>query len=168
DIVLELERGQGPSERVLLALSRYPSTPGSLIFNYDHATGSWKVAGEGDRDDTRATRDRQAILTALAGDEKKLTNDELQEAIGAPRLQWQGQLKKMVNCGEVGRTGKGVKGDPHRFEILRTDSAQSDAQKKVRTNAAQVPAHNRAECDSTAASFSAAHHVVMQQKEADA
>src|SRR5437773_2730901 len=51
DIVLELERVQQPRERALLALSRYPSTPGSLIIEHDPATGAWKAIGEGERAD---------------------------------------------------------------------------------------------------------------------
>jgi hypothetical protein len=150
DIVLELERLQQPRERALLALSRYPSTPGSLIIEHDAATGAWKAIGEGERADARSITDRRAILTALDGG-SALTRQELEDATDAPERQWHGQLEALIEQGKVRRIGAGKKGDPYRFQILRTDSAQ-----------------HCAESPPAAASFSAAHPVGVQQKEADA
>lgn len=65
NIVVELERTQNPRERVLLTLSRYPSTPGSLVVNHGAATGAWSVVGEDERGEARSIVDRQAIITAL-------------------------------------------------------------------------------------------------------
>jgi hypothetical protein len=126
DIVVELERGKNPRERVLLALSRYPSTPGSLVVNHDAATRAWSVIGEGERGDARSITDRQAILAAL-GDGKELTRAELEHIIGAPNRQWDRELRKLIEEGQVQRSGAGKKNDPHRYSIPR-DTAQPDAQ----------------------------------------
>lgn len=154
DIVLELERVQKPRERVLLALSRYPSTPGSLLIERDSTTGAWAAIGEGERADARSISDRQSILAAL-DDGTELTRAELEEATGAPERQWHAQLEALMSDGKVQRTGAGKKGDPYRFAVLRTNAAQAPAQKRAGTVTAD-------------ASDSAALHVVEQQKEASA
>lgn len=153
DIVLELERTQRPRERVLLALSRYPSTPGSLVINHDAATGSWAAVAEGDRTDARSIGDRLAILDALDGDEE-LTRAELEEAVGAPERQWHAQLDELLGGGQVQRLGAGRKGSPYRFKKVREKAAQNGAQ-KARRNAP------------TGRSVSAAHPVGMQQNHHD-
>jgi len=134
DIVIELERLPDPTQRLLLALSRYPSTPGSLLIDRDPATGAWRALSEGGRTDGRALRDRQALISALDGE--LLKRDELEEATGAPSRQWDGQLKALVNEGLVRRTGDGKKGDPYRF-TLAGDSAQASPAQKERTNPLQ-------------------------------
>src|SRR5947209_16016181 len=65
DIVLELERGQRPTERVLLALSRYPSTLGSLVIERDPQTGSWRAMAEGERGDRGEIGWAERILSAI-------------------------------------------------------------------------------------------------------
>jgi hypothetical protein len=152
--VLELERVQRPRERAMLALSRYPSTPGSLVIEYDPATGAWKAIGEGERADARSIADRQAILTAL-GDGSELTRKDLEDVTGAPARQWHGQLQALIEEGKVRRSGAGKKGDPYRWRLVRTEAAQAAAQK-------------RAEGSTVAASFSAALPIREQQKEASA
>lgn len=151
DIVLELERVKNPRERALLALSRYPSTPGSLLITRDPTTGGWAAIAEGERADARSIADRQAILTALA--DAELTRAELEEATGAPERQWHGQLDTLIAEGNVQRTGAGRKGSPYRFALVRTDAAQATEQQ-------------RAESPTSTASVSAAHSVGVQQKEA--
>lgn len=152
DVVLELERTQRPSERALLALSRYPGTPGSLIVEHDPATGSWTQIGQGERSEVRAIADRQAILAALAHD-VELTRLELEDATGTPQRQWHTQLDALIREGKVQRNGAGIKGSPYRFKLVRDDSAQP-------------PAQQRAETLTAAASFSAAHPVGVQHQEA--
>lgn len=158
DVLLELERCKRPNERALLALSRYPSTPGSLIIERDQATGAWAAIAEGERVDARSLGDRRAILGALENDEA-LTRAELETATGAPALQWHAQLDALIEEGLVQRTGAGVKGDPYRFSFLRTNAAQEPAQKRaqtLRTDAGQPHAQHRAETDHTGACLSAA------------
>lgn len=127
DIVIELERTKSSRERVLLALSRYPSTPGSLVVNHDATTRAWSVVGEGERGDARSITDRQAILAALDAS-RALTRAELEQVVGAPQRQWRVELQKLIAEGNVQRSGAGKKGDPYRFSMLRADTAQSDAQ----------------------------------------
>lgn len=127
DIVVELERTQNPRERVLLALSRYPSTPGSLVVNHEAATGAWSVVGEGERGEARSIADRQAILVALS-DRGELTRAELEQALGTQQRQWHTELRKLIGEGCVRRSGAGKKGDPHRFSIVRSDAAHPVAQ----------------------------------------
>jgi hypothetical protein len=127
DIILELERTSRPRERALLALSRYPSTPGSLVVNQDAATGAWAVIGEGAREDARAMSDRQSILDALGG--SALTRDELEDAMGSPERQWHATLTALITEGEVQRIGEGKRGSPYKF--LRNNTA---AQKRAETD----------------------------------
>lgn len=126
DIVLELERVKGgpPRHRELLALSRYPQTPGVLVVSHEAATGLWSVIGEGtDRGDGRDISDRTAILVALDGG-GELTRPELEAATGAQERQWHGTMEQLIAAGAVTKLGAGKKGDPFRFQILRTGAAQ--------------------------------------------
>jgi hypothetical protein len=152
DIVIELERTTYPRQRALLTLSRYPSTPGTLVVSRDPATGTWAVVGEAaDRGDARMIADRQALLDVLNGG-SALTRTELQDEIGAPELQWHKTLDDLQHENLVARLGAGKKGDPYRFQMVRTD-------------AAQAPAQHCAETGQEVRLLSAAHHVVMQQNQ---
>jgi hypothetical protein len=162
DIILEMERlPDAPRCRAILALSRYPQTPGTLVIELDD-NRVWRVVSEdADRNDARtiATRqradnDRQAILDALeAADE--LTRAELEETVGTPARQWHSILDELIKAGDVRRSGAGKKGDPYRFQILRTDAAQEAAQTCAESDLAEihVSAHPRsgAETESSAA-----------------
>jgi hypothetical protein len=150
DIVLELGRGKHPRERILLALSRFPSTPGSLVIERDEL-GAWSALGEGERGDARAIADRRAILKAL--DDGPLTRAELERATVAPERQWHDEMRSLEGEGTVQRTGAGKRGDPYRWELVRGDSAQPAAQQ-------------RAETALGTASVSSAHSVGEQKKEA--
>jgi hypothetical protein len=164
DIVLELERTEQPSERALLALSRFPSTPGSVIFDYDKVSRSWSVEGEGERSEARSMRLRQAILSALR-DGGELTNAGLEKATGVARREWHTELNKLVDDGQVRRSGEGKRGDPYRFEILRKDSAErgaQDAQKDAAEDSAEAPAQKPAETPGEGVVDSGAHPVGMQ------
>jgi hypothetical protein len=127
DIVVELERTNKARERVLLALSRYPSTPGSLVVDHDAETAAWSAVGEGERGEARSITDRQAILAALS-DGRELTRAELEQTLGTPQRQWGAQLGKLTEEARVQRSGAGKKGDPYRFSMLRPDAVQPDAQ----------------------------------------
>jgi hypothetical protein len=128
DIILELERvDDSPRERALLALWRYPSTPGVLLIDHNLVNGSWSVAGESsERADKRKMADRQALLRAC---DEALTRTELESALGSPALQWKGTLDTLVNEGLIEQTGEGVRGDPYRWKKVCTDSVQTPAQK---------------------------------------
>ncbi|MGI8921107.1 MAG: AAA family ATPase [Solirubrobacteraceae bacterium] len=133
DIVLELERpggertGRTARQRQLLALSRFPQTPGALLIEHG-AAGGWAVVGESaSREGAREIADRAALLAALdAGGE--LTRNDLETTTDIPARQWHGALEQLVADREVARHGAGKKGDPYRFTMLRTDSAQAAAQ----------------------------------------
>lgn len=130
DIVIELGRGKHPRERVLLTLSRFPSTPGSLVIERDEL-GAWTALGEGERGDARAIADRRALLTAMA--DGALTRSELERATDAPERQWHSELVALVDEGKARRTGAGKKGDPFRWELVRGDAAQPAAQHRAET-----------------------------------
>jgi len=152
DIVLEIEKTQTPRQRAMLALSRFPQTPGTLLYEHDPAVGSWRVIGEGvERGDARTLGDRQALLAAREGGDE-LTRSDLEEHTGTPEVQWHGTLKALQDDGIVHRLGRGVKGDPHRFQIVRTDSAQVATQNERRNGEG-------------AGLFSAAHPLGVQQKQ---
>lgn len=136
DIILELDRPrQGAGrQRVLQALSRYPTTPGALLIDHDAATGAWGVIGEGERDGAggRSLADRATILKALDGG-AAVTRADLETALDAPERQFHPVLERLIDEGQVTRVGAGRKGDPFRFQMLRADAAQSPAQ-HVRRN----------------------------------
>jgi len=164
DIILELERIQGgpPRQRKLLALSRYPQTPGALVAEHDPHQDQWQVIGEGsDRGDAREITDRSALLQALSHNEAT-TRAELQEAMGSPERQWHGTLDELISTGQVEKIGAGKKGDPYRYKILRTNDAHPPAQHRAENGGEVIPlsAHPRsgAERESTDAPSNHAAH----------
>lgn len=126
DIVLELDRVPDGSarQRKVLALSRYPQTPGVLVVDHDASNGSWRVIGEGtDRGDARDIGSRTALLDALANGE--LTRKELEEVTGKKSVGWHSTMEQLIASGDVVRLGAGVKGDAHRFRIVPAVSEQN-------------------------------------------
>lgn len=126
DIVLELDRvdSDSPRQRRLLALSRYPQTPGALVISHHPAEGSWAVLGEGtDRGDARDIANRGVLLDALEYDED-VTRAELEEATRKPSREWHGTLEQLIEDGQAVKAGAGKKGDPFRYRKLREPSAQ--------------------------------------------
>lgn len=133
DIVLELERPSktAGSQRVLLALSRYPTTPGALMV--ERADQSrYVVLGEGDRADGREMGDRARLLTVLEPG-TALTRKELEAALSAPEAQWHNVMGALIEAGDVVKNGAGKKGDPYRFQMVRRNDAQEPTH-HLRTN----------------------------------
>ena len=163
DIVIELERTTNPRQRALLTLSRYPSTPGTLVVSRDPATGAWAVVGEtADRGDARMIADRQALLDALS-DGDALTRMELQGKLGAPELQWHKTLDDLQHEHIIARSGAGKKGDPYRWQMVRTDAAHEPAQhcaetgQEVRLFSAALPVGKQQKQTSSVPSAETAH-----------
>jgi hypothetical protein len=124
--------------------------------DHDASTDSWSVIGEGaDRGDAREITDRAGLEAALTHDEKGITRTELVEAMGSREQQWHGLLEHMIDTGAVVRWGAGKKGDPYRY-------------KKLRTDAAQTPAHNPRSNGTATDSNAAAHPVGVQHLNQDA
>jgi hypothetical protein len=126
DVVLELERGERPSERVLLALSRYPSTPGSLLIERDPETGAWGAIAEGKRGDGAVIGWTERILTATRVSGEGLTLDELGETLGADRRKWHPTLAKLLADESIARTGKGTRSDPYRHLRVSVPSSRPE------------------------------------------
>jgi hypothetical protein len=122
DIVLELERVKDlPRQRKLLALSRYPQTPGVLVF--ERGDDDWSVVGEGtDRGDARDIAARGVLLAALSLDEDR-TRAEL-EAAGVDWRDSHDALDGLIASGVVARSGEGKRGDPYRYRKLWESAPQ--------------------------------------------
>jgi hypothetical protein len=146
DIVLELERPEkdrqgkrDPRQRQLLGLSRYPQTPGALVIDHDPTSGGWRAIGEGtERGEGRKIANRAIVLAVLErGDELK--RKELEEATALDWRQLSEALKDLEEEGTIDRSGKGVRGDPHRFrKVLSTVSVRDAGQKGTERGGADV------------------------------
>ena len=135
DVILEVEKVEDtPRTRTILALSRYPETPGTTVIELNDADEYQLVSRDEDRlsaqtlaHRSRADADRRAILEALSGSEP-LTRGDLEEALDAAPQQWYPVLKRLESAGEVVRSGGGRKGDPYRWQILCPNAVQGRAQ----------------------------------------
>lgn len=130
DIVLEIERvADLPRQRKLLALSRYPQTPGALVFQRE--AGDWSVIGEGtDRGDARDIANRGVLLDALDFGEDR-TRAEIEEATGVQAREWHATLDQLIADEIVTRSGEGKRGDPYRYRKVRETAAQKPAETGV-------------------------------------
>jgi AAA domain len=160
DIILELERvPDAAHQRALLALSRHPRTPGTLVAELNLDTGVWHVVSEDiDRSDAgtiakrqREAADRDSLLTAL--DAGELTRAELEEITGTPARQWHSTLEALIKDKVVKKTGAGKKGDPYRFEKVRTDAAHNGAESDLGGIHVSAAPRRGAETESTPAAI---------------
>lgn len=118
DTILELERApeNAPStQRLLLGLGRYPSTPACALIDHDTNTGTWTVSGHADdRRSARTAATRTLLLDALkAGD--SLTRPDIEEITGTAWRELLDTMNTLVADKCVKRTGAGRKGDPYRY-----------------------------------------------------
>ena len=169
DVIVEMDRVPDlPRQRVLLALSRYPQTPGTMVVELDECNMlHWRVVSrDEDRSDpktiaarNRAEGDRNALLTAVSSG-ASLTRAELEEAIGAPSRQWHKLLDQLVKDEQIHRSGSGIRGNPYRYEKkLRTETAQADAQSGAQTTI-PISAHSlsgNAEMESSSVTAQTGH-----------
>ena len=127
DIVLELDRVKDlPRQRKLLALSRYPQTPGALVF--EREGNVWSVVGEGtDRGDARDIASRGVLLGAMSFDEG-VTRADIEAATGTQAREWHATLDQLITDGVVTRSGEGKRGDPYRYTKVREGPAQKRAE----------------------------------------
>ena len=113
DVVVELERLKGDqnrSARIVRSVSRFPSTPDELYFEFTEE-GSFDLF---DPEEASAAADRSRVLEELRllG---PATADSVADAAGISKSRTRKALEELVGVG-VEKTGKGVKGDPHIFE----------------------------------------------------
>jgi hypothetical protein len=118
DIVLSLRRPEGNARntiREIHGLSRFEETPDLLVIELTEAG----YVAHGTREDVTGREAESAIRNALPESPAEgVTLDELVDRLplGAnKRTTVQTALQRLANLGDVTRTGRGVKGDPHRF-----------------------------------------------------
>lgn len=118
DVVLRLARKDGasrPTIRVLSALSRFDDTPAELVI--ERTEQGYIVLG--DELDYEIGRAREAIRDALADSPDGLTMKDLADQSGMPRSTLQLAIAQLADRdGQIERTGRGVRGDPHRFRAV--------------------------------------------------
>jgi hypothetical protein len=146
DVIIDMERiAEVPRQRTLHCLSRFPSTPGTLVEEMDR-DGVWSCVSTSEERESKETVskrardevDREGLLSALA-DGEELSRDDLEQRLGTPARQWHSVLDGLVKDGPVVRNGDGKRGDPYRYLILRTVSAQDGAQYCAETGEGSFP-----------------------------
>ena len=135
DIVLSISRpkeGGETNARVIAALSRFDETPSQVTVELT-PDGYRVVSWGGQSASERAESDVLRAIQGLEDVEQGSTIQELIEATHVPRATLQTALDTLVKAGSVQKTGKGVKGDPHRFGIPG-NSAETAIPMKAETN----------------------------------
>jgi hypothetical protein len=120
DVVLQLARqrdaGPGATVRILSALSRFSETPDELVI--DLTDDGYAVLGH-DAGSLAYDAARRLIVQIVA-DGGERTRKDIQDALAGlgdttkPTMR-DAALNSLVNAGEITRSGKGVRGDPHLF-----------------------------------------------------
>lgn len=118
DIVLSISRprdaAEGNTTRVIRALSRFDETPEQVTVAL--TDGQYVVVSWGDQSAVeRAMADVLDTLGSSAETETGVTLDGLGAAVTGSRTTLQDALKRLQDEGAVEQTGRGVKGDPHRY-----------------------------------------------------
>jgi len=120
DIIIELERRSSiPAHaRLLVAVSRFDSTPDELTLALDE--DGYQALGS--TADAIASGERDRILAALH-ECGSATREELAEVTGIPA----GTIRKRIaGVAAVEVSGRGVKGDPHRFSFRTPESPSAE------------------------------------------
>jgi hypothetical protein len=127
DVILQLRRPEGnqpASRRVIESLSRYSETPEKVVVELTDE--GYVLLGEAE---AVALADGVRIVSAHLGGEfeqkESWTTDELVEATELTRATVQRALRELRYRGEVVESGRGVRGDPHRYSIPEGVSAQT-------------------------------------------
>lgn len=125
DVILQLRRPEGnqPStRRVIETLSRYSETPEKVVI--DLTDEGYVLLGDSE---AVALADGLRIVSAHLGGEfeqkESWTVDELVSATALTRATVQRALGELRHRGDVQESGRGVKGDPHRYSLQETVSA---------------------------------------------
>jgi hypothetical protein len=126
DMLVEIERigEDAPARsRRLVAVGRWPDTPGVLVFEHDAAERTCRVVGHGDaREDSGVIAWRERLLIALPNGEPGATYRDISGVLRAAKKDWLIALSDLVREGTVESAGRGVKGDPKRFWRTPSDS----------------------------------------------
>lgn len=112
DILVRIER-KGEEFRELHADGRFAAIPKAVTYELDE-DGAFQVA--------TIERERDRILAALevAGSARR---EQIAEEVELTPRAVGGHLEAMHAAGKIGRTGRGVKGDPH---VFHSDSGTTD------------------------------------------
>lgn len=113
DVVVELERLRGDhrSARIVRSVSRFPTTPEELVFEFTEE-GAFEPF---DPEAATAAAERARVLEAVR-EVGPGTATDIAEAADVTIRNARRILSDLVGDG-VSRSGKGVKGDPHVFEV---------------------------------------------------
>ena len=144
DAIVEYERparDAAPSQRQLVALSRWMQTPPLLVVELDRATASWRIVGEGDnREDAVRVGVREGLLNAAPTEPAGASEQELANALGLDRRKVGGPLRALVSDGHLLRSGSGKKGSPYLYWRPPDEGAPQscpDGGAQTRTNGAR-------------------------------
>jgi hypothetical protein len=124
DIIIAIRRGDGntrPTIRKIESLSRFSETPTELMVEL----GDEGYRSLGTETAVAASEARKAVLGAApTSEENASTVDELFEAAQVAHATGNRALGRLLDEGELERTGKGKKGSPYRY--WRPDPAGND------------------------------------------
>jgi hypothetical protein len=117
DIVLSLRKPEGnaaKNRRLLQSLSRFSETPNDLLIEL--SDGGYVVLGE--RRETAIRDAKDAILKiAPQCEAQAASEDELAKRADVTRTTAQRAIDELVRDGQLGRIGKGKRGNPFRYFI---------------------------------------------------
>lgn len=147
DIIVEMRRydakQRSDNRRTLTAYSRYDDTPSELVLDYDPKSG-YRVVGT--KQDS-AVSDRLDVVCQILAVQPFLTVREILEAwptgdvVCPGHRTLTGDLDDGGDAAGIERTGKGVKGDPHRFHLADSIPASSTSDGSERKPASDsIPA----------------------------
>ncbi len=128
DIIITLRRDpSAPERRRLEATGRFQATPESVLIEL---RGNAYVALGTPAAVCAQARDEQ-VLAALAVEEP-LTLDQITARTGLPKQRVAEALRRLVARGDVTRTGRGTRGEPHRYQPAQFDlSAEGGLYRKT-------------------------------------
>jgi hypothetical protein len=130
DVVVEYERvgEDAPStQRRLVALSRWPQSPDTLVIDYDRREGTWRVVGEAeDRAGSDLLGIRERLFSAVPAENPGASEDDLVALLGMDKRKLGGPLRQLVGEGLIERHGAGKRGDPYTYEKVSRKGVPSE------------------------------------------
>lgn len=118
-VEMRLDRAHAPNRRLLKAVSRFDVTPREFVLELQ----GQRIICLGSPDALTLSKVSQRVMAVLSGSGKRLTRDDVRDALDNPQPspeQVARALKSLHGQGRVARYGRGVRGDPHLWEIETT------------------------------------------------
>jgi GTP-sensing pleiotropic transcriptional regulator CodY len=117
DTAIMLNRNEFTQERTIETTQRYGEDMPKTILCFDTATQTLSLGNEKEFDTIKKIEGE--IIEYLQGQEDSVTEKDIKDNISGTNANKVQALRNLESIGIVSKTGKGVKGNPYKYSIVK-------------------------------------------------